>query len=363
MIRSSQRTALSPALVSEGALPFKSVAASGLRPKGFLVNTPGNPFFSQVFCLEALRQLDAMLELDPRVVTEETVDGLENELAEAEVLVGTWGFPVPLAKRLACLPKLRLVLYAGGSVKAFARPFLERGIPVVGARKANAVSVAEFCLAQIILSNKGYFRNTRCCRTPATAHQLVADTGPGNYGETVALLGFGAIARHLRKILRQFKLHVLVVDPTIDLSIARENEIQLVDMEEAFSKALVVSNHLPNIPSLGRVITADHFRRMRPGATFINTGRGAQVDEAALIEVLREREDLTALLDVTEPEPPAPDSPLYKLPNVQLSSHISGVIGDERRRLTDLIVTELDRFLKGEPLNHTVRLEDLQLMA
>ena len=102
---------------------------------------------------------------------------------------------------------------------------------------------------------------------------------------------------------------------------------------------------------------------MRKGATFINTGRGQQVDEEGLVTVLRERTDLFALLDVTHPEPPLAGSPLYELPNVQLSSHIAGVVGNERRRLTDLIETELERFLKGTPLQHAARLEELERMA
>ena len=227
----------------------------------------------------------------------------------------------------------------------------------------NAVAVAEFCLAQIILSNKGYFRNTLMCREPQTAHQSIAHTGPGNYGETVALLGYGAIARQLRGLLRMLNLKVLVLDPTLSSSEAQKEEVELVDFQCAFETALVVSNHLPNLPALEKVLRADLFRRMRPNATFINTGRGQQVDEDGLVEVLRDRPDLTALLDVTHPEPPLPGSPLYKLPNVQLSSHIAGVVGDERRRLTDLIETELVQFLKGAPMHHSATLEELERIA
>lgn len=68
---------------------------------------------------------------------------------------------------------------------------------------------------------------------------------------------------------------------------------------------------------------------MRQGATFINTGRGAQVDEAGLIEVFKRRPDLTALLDITCPEPPEDGSELYTLPNIHLSSHIAGSKNDE----------------------------------
>lgn len=349
--------------IPSGASARKSAGASGSRPKAFLIDTPNNPFFHDVLRPDALERLRGLLDLDPRIVTPDSFPRLAEDLLEAEVLVGTWGFPVQLAEDLAALPKLRLVLYAGGSVKGLARPFLERGIEVVTGKDTNAVAVAEFCLAQILLSNKGYFRNTRMCRRPETAHQLTAYTGPGNYGETVALLGYGAIARHLRGLLRGVHLKVLVVDPTIDLSDAEDEGIELVSLERAFEDALLVSNHLPNLATLQNVLGADLFRRLPESATFINTGRGQQVDEPGLIEVLRERPDLTALLDVTHPEPPLPGSPLYDLPNVHLSSHIAGVVGNERRRLTDSIEAECKRFLQGEKLHHATRLEELELMA
>ena len=93
---------------------------------------------------------------------------------------------------------------------------------------------------------------------------------------------------------------------------------------------------------------------MREGAVFINTGRGAQVNEAELIEVLEKRPDLTALLDVMHPEPPEDGSKLYTLPNVRLSTHIAGSINDEVHRMADYMIEELRRYLAGEPLVYEV---------
>lgn len=217
------------------------------RLKGFFLDTPGNPFFSEIFSPRACGLLEGVLDLDPRIVTPGNIVEMQSSLEAAEVLIGTWGFPVELADQLAQLPRLRIFLYAGGSVKAFARPFLERGIPVINGRQVNAKAVAEFFLAQIILSNKGHFRKTRMCRFPETAHQTVAYTGPGNHGETVALLGYGLIARELRSLLRMLPLRVIVVDPTLDRSVQPDEAIELVSMEEAFSEASIISNHLPDL--------------------------------------------------------------------------------------------------------------------
>jgi phosphoglycerate dehydrogenase-like enzyme len=99
------------------------------------------------------------------------------------------------------------------------------------------------------------------------------------------------------------------------------------------------------------------------GGVFLNTARGALVDENALIEVLRSRGDILASLDVTWPEPPEADSPLWELPNVKLTGHIAGSIGTERTRLGRLALDELERWLAGEPLQHRVTAELARLRA
>jgi len=139
--------------------------------------------------------------------------------------------------------------------------------------------------------------------------------------------------------------------------------VNLVTLSEAFAQGYVVSNHLPDIPDLKGVLNRNLFQSMRPNATFINTGRGAQVDEAALIEVFRSRPDLTALLDVTEPEPPALESPLYSLPNVQLSSHIAGAAHDEWGRLGDFVIEEFERYCSGKELLYSEALDLLNRLA
>ncbi len=134
-------------------------------------------------------------------------------------------------------------------------------------------------------------------------------------------------------------------------------------LEEAFQRGLVVSNHLANVPETRGLLTGKLFSKMREGATFINTGRGATVVEADLIEVFRERADLTALLDVTDPEPPEPGSPLYDMPNVHLTSHIAGSIGDEVVRMADYAIEEFLAWEQGHPLRYAVTREMLPTMA
>lgn len=152
-------------------------------------------------------------------------------------------------------------------------------------------------------------------------------------------------------------------DPVLDGARAAELAVERVSLPELFGRAYVVSNHIPDLPTTRGTLDRALFERMRDGATFINTGRGAQVVEADLIAVLAARPDLTALLDVTWPEPPPPESPLWTLPNVVISPHIGGTIGDEVTRLADCAIEEFERWRAGQPLRYQVTREVLATMG
>ncbi|HEX5913713.1 MAG TPA: NAD(P)-dependent oxidoreductase, partial [Rubrobacter sp.] len=111
------------------------------------------------------------------------------------------------------------------------------------------------------------------------------------------------------------------------------------------------------------MILGSHIASMKRNATLINTSRGAVVREAEMVDVLEERLDLWAVLDVTHPEPPEPDSRLYDLPNVVLTPHIAGSLGSECRRMGRLVVDELRRSVAGEPLEHEITRERAALLA
>ena len=171
------------------------------------------------------------------------------------------------------------------------------------------------------------------------------------------------IARLLAEHLRRFRIRLLVVDPLVDPADLEAYGAEAVTMEQAFAQAEVVSNHLPNLPSTQGLITGKHFEVMPQGATFINTGRGAQIIEPEMIQALQQRPDITALLDVTDPEPPQPDSPLLTMPNVFLSSHIAGSQGRELRRMAELVLEDAQRVGAGQPPQHAVTLDMLEHMA
>lgn len=299
--------------------------------------------------------------LYPHVVNTENWMEHAAALQEAQVAFGTWGIDSELGARLSQLPHLKALFYAAGSVRAFAEPLLERGIAVHSGWAANAVPVAEFTFAQILLANKGYFRNTRDFTAPEMREQ--AFYGCGNFEATVSLLGAGMIARLLIERLKTCNLNVLVFDPFLTTQAAAELGVEKVELFDAFARGDVTSNHLANVPATVKLLHAEHFRAMPRNAVFINTGRGATVHEADLVDVLRERPDVTALLDVTEPEPPLADSPFYTLPNVQLSTHIAGAIGDERLRIADWVFEEFLAWRAGEPTRFAITTQMLEQLA
>jgi len=309
------------------------------------------------------KRLSKLTDLSAEVVDADGLAQGSEELATLQVIFSTWGMPRLSVDHLDRLSSLEAVFYAAGSVKGWAPSLLDRGVLVVSGWAANAVPVAEFSLAQILLSCKGYFRNTRECGSPAARIESRPFRGRGVFGETVGIIGVGMVGRALCQLLRPFELEVIVCDPYLEKEEAAALGVESVSMEDVFQRSYVIDNHLPNLPSLRGVLNAALFSRMRENATFINTGRGAQVVEADLIETLRERPDLTALLDVTFPEPPAADSELYRLPNVQLSSHIAGSMNDEVVRMADFMIEEFIAWEAGKPLRYQVTRELLERMA
>lgn len=315
----------------------------------------------RVFARGRRERLERLVDLYPHVVTSENFADHADRLRDLEVIFSTWGMVPMGAGELARLPALEAVFYAAGTVQSFARPLLRQGILLVSSWAANAVPVAEFTLAQILLSCKGYFRNSRSLLSPALRRR--APRGPGAFGETVGIIGAGMVGRRVCRLLRPFELKVIAHDPYLKDEEAARLRVEKVGLDAVFARSCVVSNHLPDLPATRGMLHRRLFAGMREGATFINTGRGAQVVEEDLIGVLRERPDLTALLDVTDPEPPLEGSEFYTLPNVYLSSHIAGSQGDEILRQADYAIAEFENWAAGRPLRYRVTLEMLKTMA
>ncbi|HET6430271.1 MAG TPA: hydroxyacid dehydrogenase [Phycisphaerae bacterium] len=308
---------------------------------------------------ERLADLTALFD---QVVHAANLDEHLPSLADVEVIFATWGQPKLSAGHLEAMPNLKALFYAAGSVHGFAAPLLDRGAMVVSAWKVNGRRVAEFTLAQILLAAKGYFRN-RCRYHAGRGDRAGAFHCPGLFEFPVSILGAGAIGRQLISLLKPFSVRVMVFDPFLRDDEARELGVERVSLAEAFERGMVVSNHVANNPATRGMIGRELLERLPAGATFINTGRGATVVEDDLVAALRRRSDLTALLDVTDPEPPPPDSPLFDLPNAHLTTHIAGSIGREVIRMADYVIDQYLNWRHGRQIDGRVTAEMLATMA
>ena len=171
------------------------------------------------------------------------------------------------------------------------------------------------------------------------------------------------IGRMVCRHLQGFDLNVIAYDPFVNEADAADLGVELCSLEDVFRRADVVSLHTPWLPETEGMITGEHFAMMKQGATFLNTARGAIVREREMIEVLQRRDDLFAVLDVVWPEPPVPGSPLYTMQNVVLTPHIAGSLNDECRRMGRIVVDEVGRFVRGEPLHWAISREQAAIMA
>lgn len=329
----------------------------------FLCEKPAN--IIQVFDRETVCAIGTIAELDERVYTKGDLLQNPERFADVEIAFSTWGMPELSEEDIKrCLPRLRCLFYGAGSVQTFARPFLACGVKVFSAWAANAVPVAEMTVAQMILANKGYFLTNRLFHSEGHRAAKGAFRGcRGNYGETVGIIGAGMIGKLVIQMLKQYNLKVLVFDPFLPDERAAELGVEKCGLPELFERSFVVSNHLANNAQTVGMLNYDLFRRMRENAVFINTGRGAQVVEEDLVRILRERPDLTALLDVTYPEPPVEGHPFYTLPNCLLSPHIAGSAGDEVARMGEYMLAEYQAYRNGEPCRYEVTEKMLETMA
>lgn len=285
-------------------------------------------------------------------------------LPRAEILLTSWGSRPIDADVLARAIGLRAVVHSAGTVKNHvASAVFERGIRVVSAAAANAIPVAEYTLASILLANKRIFRAQRRyaeVRNPRLWPKELP--GLGNLGKVVGVVGASRVGRALLQLLKPFDFDVLVFDPYLEPGHAESLGAERVELGELLERSDLVTLHAPSLPETRHMIDAAALARMRDGAVLVNTARGALVDGRALeAELVSGR--LDAVIDTSDPEILPADSPLYELPNVFLTPHVAGALGDETQRMADLALDEIERFVRGEPLLHEVRLEDLERIA
>jgi phosphoglycerate dehydrogenase-like enzyme len=285
-------------------------------------------------------------------------------LSRAEILLTGWGCPPLDAELLARAPALRAVVHAAGTVKNHVTPAcFERGLAISSAAAANALPVAEYTLAAILFANKRAFQlSRRYCELRAFRLWAAETPGLGNYRKRIGLVGASRIGRRVLALLAPFHFEVRLSDPTLSDAEARALGVECCPLEELLPWCDVLSLHAPLVHSTQGMLDAGRLALLRDGATLVNTARGGLVDAVALeAELVSGR--IAAVIDTTEPEVLPADSPLYELPNVFLTPHIAGSMGDETERMVDLALDEIERLARGAPLEHGILRDDWEQIA
>jgi phosphoglycerate dehydrogenase-like enzyme len=327
------------------------------RPLALFAMSAENP--PMVFPPDVLRRIRASVDIDPALIAQSFDDRPDNSavraaLAEAEVLITGWGCPPVDAAVLAAAPRLRAVLHSAGSVKGLiGADCWERGVTVSSAADANAVPVAEYTLGVIMMAGKDLFAARERYRTARTFTLAEVIPDIGNFGRRIGIVGASRIGRRLIELLRPFDFRVSLADPYVDEAAAAALGVTPMSLDTLLSTSDIVTVHAPATPETLHLIGARELALMGDGAVLVNTARGSLVDTQALVAELRSGR-LSAVLDVTEPEPLPAGSPLFELPNAFITPHLAGSHGNELARLGHCVADELERLLRGLPLCHQV---------
>lgn len=325
----------------------------------FLLNPE---FFDRVYPPALRNEIRRYMEFEDHVFSADEINANPGALQNIDAIFSSWGMIELNDTILAHAPNLKVVFYGSGSIRHFTPPaFWQRGIRVTSAYTVNGEYVAYFTLAQILLSLKRFWHYTSQYKQHRQTWRRVPI--PGMYRSKIGIISLGAIGKQVCQLLQAFPLEVYAYDPFWTQERTDPLGVTLLPLEEVFRTCDVVSLHTPCLPETVGMITGKLLASMKENAAFINTARGAVVREEEMISVLQHRSDLTALLDVTWPEPPATDSPLFTLPNVVLSPHIAGSMDGEITKMGELMVAEMKRWLAGEPMQNEINEQQAKILA
>jgi phosphoglycerate dehydrogenase-like enzyme len=265
----------------------------------------------------------------------------------AEVIYG-WVTP----QLLAAAARLQWVHVTSAGVERALFPEMVRHPAVMtNARGVAAVSIAEHAFALILAFTRGLplaFRNQQERRWAHTSLIEIC-------GQTLGIVGLGRVGREVARRAAGFGLRVLAVDVNpVDPPESVTALWPPARLSDLCVEADILVNCSPLTQQTERMIGREQFARMKPSALFVNVSRGRVVDQDALVEALRDGRIAGAALDVVDPEPLPPDSPLWEMPNVILTAHSATTSQHFWQRMHELFCENLRRYVAGEPLLNVV---------
>lgn len=227
----------------------------------------------------------------------------------------------------------------------------EFGIPVTITPNANAVSVAELTMTFIFALSK---KLVELHRTLYEKRQFVSSIGVELLGKTLGIVGFGSIGKEVAKRALCLGMHVLVHDPYVEANVLKEFGAEGVELDELLKRSDFVSLHVPLNERTRHLIDREKLSLMKKTAYLINTARGDVVDENALVEALKSGQIAGAALDVFDPEPLPPDSPLFDCPNLIMTPHVGAHTYEAILRMNMMAAESIIDFFNGRVPKHVV---------
>ncbi|MCL4505924.1 MAG: hydroxyacid dehydrogenase [Chloroflexi bacterium] len=268
-------------------------------------------------------------------------------LLEADACLTSWGVAALDDEVLQAAPRLRMMAHMGSSVKRFVTDAVwARGMRVTSAAPALAEDVAITTLGLIITGMKHIWPLGQHVRTGGWRESAYWPSREIRH-KNVGVVGASRVGRRLIRFLQPFQVHILLYDPYISDEQASSMGVEKVELAELLKRADILTLHAPATSETRHLITGEGLALLKDDALIVNTARGDLIDERALVSELSKGR-FFAFLDVTDPEPPALDSPLRCLPNVVVVPHLAGCIED-CTHLGDMAVEELRRFFADEP--------------
>jgi phosphoglycerate dehydrogenase-like enzyme len=250
-------------------------------------------------------------------------------------------------------PELELVVKSGIGVDNIdvdgAR---ERGLPVLRAGGVNSDGPAEWVIGAAIAHFRRFAELDPAVRRGEWGALRGTHSGllPALTGRTLAIAGLGSIGAKLAKLGHAHGMDVIAYDPYLSADAAAAGGVRLVEREELFRAADVLSLNVVLTEQTHHFVSAAELALMRPQALLVNCSRGPVVDQAALVAALTAGTISGAAIDVFEAEPPSPDNPLFELPNVLLTPHLGGCTDYGYREIGERTAMLVDRFFKREPI-------------
>jgi glyoxylate reductase len=271
-----------------------------------------------------------------------TYDELCEHAAQAEGLLSMLSDRID-AGLMEAAPRLRVIAnYAVGYDNVDLEAAQRRGIPVGNTPDVLTDATADLAFTLLMAAARRLPEAIASARTDWIGWEPAGFLGASVYGATLGIIGAGRIGSAVARRGQGFEMRVLTV---------RRGE----DPGSALETADFVSLHVPLTPQTRHLIDARALERMKPTAILINTARGEVVDQVALAAALRDGQIAGAALDVTTPEPLAPDDPLWEAPNLLITPHIASATRTARHQMTEIAVENLLAALDGRPMPHQVR--------